>query len=268
MNHKHTLVYFIITLMFTIPMAVQAGPPSNNPHVLDARVAALEALIVAQQDMIDELTTKLACVSAASSSAELFFEGCNVHVRNGVGTTDSLNSFGNLIVGYNEATDGQDQTGSHNLVVGPEHTYSSFGGFVAGISNSVTGPHSSVSGGEINTASGPFSSVSGGQNNTATGPDSSVSGGGGNTASGDRSSVSGGEINTASGPFSSVSGGFRNDARGGVSSVSGGQNNTATGPGSSVSGGRGNTATFNDSSILGGIGLFTASPGDTIPMLP
>src|SRR5262249_37844100 len=100
---------------------------------------------------------------------DVIFEGCNVHIRSGAGATDApVNRLGNLIVGYNEV--GQPfeiRTGSHNLVVGPFHTYSSHGGFVAGHNNALLAPHASVSGGELNTASGADASVSGGVGNTA-----------------------------------------------------------------------------------------------------
>ncbi|HLK10995.1 MAG TPA: hypothetical protein VKW76_06410 [Candidatus Binatia bacterium] len=59
------------------------------------------------------------------------------------------------------------KTGSHNLVVGDGHTYTSFGGLVAGSHNAVTGPAASVGGGAGNRASGIGASVSGGSNVTA-----------------------------------------------------------------------------------------------------
>ncbi|MGH7802251.1 MAG: hypothetical protein ACREOW_16770 [Thermodesulfobacteriota bacterium] len=126
----------------------------------------------------------------------VIFSGCNVHVRNGgIGQTNTVNGRGNIIIGYNEDTfppGPNNRTGSHNLIIGPEHTYSSFGGFVAGAANTISNQVTSVSGGQGNTASGIASSVSGGLGNTASGNFSSVSGGGDNTAGGLASSVSGG----------------------------------------------------------------------------
>ena len=168
----------------------------------------------------------------------------NLQIVNGSGATDGLvDGLGNLIVGYNELRGaGDDRSGSHNLVVGKEHNFSSFGGLVAGFSNTVSGNLSSVSGGRFNTASGDYSWVSGGTGNQASGLVSSVSGGLFNTASGPFSSVSGGGYNTASQSISSVSGGRYNIASGTYSSVSGGQSNTASGDRSSVSGGNGRSA--------------------------
>jgi hypothetical protein len=116
----------------------------------------------------------------------------------GTGSTGTLNGLGNLIVGYNEES-GQTRTGSHNLVVGPLHTYTSYGGLVAGHENTVGGPYSSVSGGWRNSAEAEASSVTGGQENTASEEYSSVSGGYSNEAGGDYSSVSGGANRSVSG---------------------------------------------------------------------
>jgi len=158
----------------------------------------------------------IACLSQSADHNNVYFTGCNVHIRNGLGATDTSNAVGNLIVGYGEqfGFDRQstnpplNRSRSHNLIVGPEHAYGSYGGFAAGRTNTLSGIFASVSGGAVNTASGPYSSVSGGHHNTASGnPAPSVSGGAFNTASGDASSVSGGDGNTASGTASAVSGG-------------------------------------------------------------
>ncbi len=191
---------------------------------------ALEAFVTIDPDPINDLV-----------GPHIVFESANVHVRSGSGSTDdgctfsapncaSLTGLGNLILGYNEPEPSQNlpvprpvgRTGSHNLVVGSEHGFTSFGGLVAGEVNAVTGAYSSVSGGRNNDASGMLSSVSGGHNNDASGALSSVSGGDSSEASGVLSSVSGGYNNHASGSRSSVSGGRNNDASGILSSVSGG----------------------------------------------
>lgn len=112
---------------------------------LQARLAVLEGAI-------QSINAKLACVSPNSDYNNVYFEGCNVHVRNTTGATNFTDGFGNLIVGYDEGEG--DKTGSHNLVVGRGHTYSSVGGFVAGLSNSVTIPYGSVLGGAGKTAPG------------------------------------------------------------------------------------------------------------------
>lgn len=140
--------------------------------------------------------------------ADLSVTEGNLQVTSGSGATaGAVNGKGNVIVGYNEGSGGQTRTGSHNIVVGREHEYTSFGGLVVGQGNTISGWFSSVTGGLANTASGDWSTVSGGATNTASSNLASVSGGTGNTASGPLSSVSGGQGNTASGIYSSVSGG-------------------------------------------------------------
>ena len=160
------------------------------------------------------------------------FSGVNVQVVSGSGNTDGpINGVGNLIVGYNELRGGlgNDRTGSHNLIVGTQNNYSSFGGLVAGRFNTISGQYASVSGGQLNTASGLYASVSGGTTNRAINFAASVSGGVRNRASNFYASVSGGQLNTASGDVASVSGGSNNTASGSFASVSGGFNRSASG---------------------------------------
>jgi hypothetical protein len=132
---------------------------------------------------------------------DFIFRNLNVHVQSGSGSTNgAINGRGNLIVGYDEERNiGSDKSGSHNLVVGINHNYTSFGGLVAGYESTISGQYSAVSGGQGNSALGDFSSVSGGGWNYALGNISSVSGGYDNTAVSLTSSVSGGTSRTAPG---------------------------------------------------------------------
>ena len=186
-----------------------------------AQMVTLQSLINSvAADIPDCMTTAL----GAGGVDDVIFTGCNVHVQNGQGITASSNGVGNLIIGYNEddvfinpghpAYGANDRGGSHNVVIGPEHIYSSYGGLVAGYSNTVSGDYASVSGGAHNTASGIMASVSGGWYNKA---------------SAYYASVSGGDSNEASAPTASVSGGFGNEASGTRASVSGGDSRTASG---------------------------------------
>jgi hypothetical protein len=124
----------------------------------------------------------------------LQFSGINVQIVDGSGdTAGPTDGRGNLIIGYNEANNQpKGRTGSHNVLIGPEHTYSSFGGLVAGGDNAVSGEHASVCGGGSNTASGLRAAVSGGFENEASGQDTAISGGVFNIASGGVATVSGG----------------------------------------------------------------------------
>ncbi len=179
---------------------------------LEMRIAQLEALLAnVTRVIVDERDT-------------IRFSGVNVHIVDGSGTTDgTVNGLGNLIVGYNELRGSlDDRTGSHNIVVGREHNYSSYGGLVAGSLNTLTAPYASVSGGRNNSARYAYSSVSGGEFNQALGYGDSVSGGHNNTANGQYASVSGGYSNEASGEGASVSGGYDSTATGDYATVSGG----------------------------------------------
>ena len=267
---------------------IQAGKIS----VLDEQVVALQQTDAALGSRLASVenseTMKLNPFLAVTTDEEMSlplirFTGVNLQLVNGEGPFPAVtgageggpfpavNGLGNLIIGYNEAEPeggaAIGRSGSHNIVVGPGHGYSSSGGLVAGLDNKISGHYASVTGGHVNQATADFSSVSGGGANRATGFSSSISGGyssqttgshssvsGGfsNLAAGRRASVSGGQENQALQDFSSVSGGLNNFAGSDWASVSGGKDNAARGLRSSVSGGRSNVAWGNDSSVSGG----------------
>jgi hypothetical protein len=163
--------------------------------LVDQDVAGQTATLQAQITVLQTAAGTTPCMRRVGTN--VIFEGCNVFVLSGTGATDApVNGLGNLIIGYNEPSPGGGITefrgGSHNLVVGRFHTYSSYGGFVAGSNNAVTEPAASVSGGSNNTASGNAASVSGGGSNTASGIVASVSGGSGRSATGNFDWVAGG----------------------------------------------------------------------------
>jgi trimeric autotransporter adhesin len=257
-----------LVILALIGGALQAGPAADaQSQNLGDRLADLE-------DTLRKLKKLLAHITIAKDDEgrpEIILSGVNLRIVNGLGSTDCQrpegpfpdcpNGLGNLIVGYNELRetfpDEEDtnnvRTGSHNVVVGQEHNFSSVGGIVVGAFNTIGNAFASVSGGRRNTAMGRDSSVSGGENNTASGDSSAISGGQFNTASGFVPTISGGENNMALGFAATVSGGRVNTALGESSAVSGGSGNTASGSGSSVSGGAANTASGNFASISGGV---------------
>ena len=123
----------------------------------------------------------------ATSGGNVIVTKANLQVRNGQDDIDfeETNGFGNLILGYNEI-DGQYgsvRTGSHNVVVGPYNSYSSYNGLVVGIRNSIANRYASAVGGTRNAATG------------SEGP-----------------CVTGGAYNTAASTFTTVSGGFQHTA--------------------------------------------------------
>jgi len=239
---------------------------------LEARIAALENQPGSQvtQDQVDILgnmsTVQIPTDDVGGTAKTIRITGCNLQIVNGLDATNgdlgdpggavvtATNGVGNLIVGYQELhpTEPDDRTGSHNIVVGARHDYSSAGGLLAGYRNTISGAYSSALGGRENTASGDRSCVSGGRDNIASGPSSCVSGGRTNTASGTESSVSGGKTNTASAFQASVSGGDTNTASGSQASVSGGSDNEASANAASISGGEANIASAFRASVAGG----------------
>jgi hypothetical protein len=205
-----------VVLLSLLSLALPSGKAADTPPTgLADQVAALQE--------------KLKALTFDDATNEVVITGANLRIVNGLGSTETTNGVGNLIVGYNEFDPliTNIRTGSHNVVVGRANNFSSFGGLAVGTLHEISGRYSSVCGGDQNIASADNSSVCGGFGNTASGVISSISGGAGNTASGFQAAVSGGTRNTASGLSSSVSGGQDNTASGDFSSVSGGLNRTA-----------------------------------------
>jgi hypothetical protein len=115
-------------LTWALPAVIaQEEDAKKGPKGLAQRVAALEELLQ----------------HFSREKNEIFITGANLHIVNGLGSTDCFddegneiancpNGLGNLIVGYNEPrppeTTPNIRTGSHNVVVGTLHNFSSFGG--------------------------------------------------------------------------------------------------------------------------------------------
>ncbi|MCP4132609.1 MAG: hypothetical protein GY754_16715 [bacterium] len=141
--------------------------------LINLNIGTIETRLSDVESTVTNLNTAFSGVSRDGST--ITFSGVNVQIVNGSGSTYGLNGLGNLVVGYNDARydalpDGFKntvQTGSHNVVIGGYHNFTSYGGIVAGRCNSITGAGSSVTGGKYNIASGVSSSVVGGLFNTA-----------------------------------------------------------------------------------------------------
>lgn len=151
--------------------------------------------------------------SGVGGKPTIQFSGVNVQIVNGEGKTESTNGAGNLILGYDERLAGEKkQTGSHNLILGIDQTFTSFGGIVDGKSNTISAAFASVTGGEVNSATNNFTSVSGGIKNTASGPISSISGGEENSATNFDDVVAGGKGNRNNSTLASaILGGDQNE---------------------------------------------------------
>ena len=183
----------IVALLIIIPISIYASARSTSGGLAE-RVAELEAEVAELSAVLQFVYIEEEAINNLAGP-HWIIEGANVHVRSGSGDTadgcpsippddnicESLTGLGNLIVGYNEERSVRGfpeiRVGSHNLIVGDFHEYSSFGGFVAGVENVVSHVYASVCGGVGNRASGLASSVCGGNGNVASGEKSSVCGG-------------------------------------------------------------------------------------------
>lgn len=100
---------------------------------------------------VDEADTGDTDVFNDESVVTFVINGANLAVRDGQGASspdgEPTNGRGNLIVGYDEG-EAANKTGSHNLVVGPNHTYTSWGGLVQGSEHAVMGRNAAAIGGE------------------------------------------------------------------------------------------------------------------------
>lgn len=242
---------------------------------LTAQMKDASALAARQQQSIDSLrasndllTSRLGCVLRFSGPRDLVVDGCNLHVQNGVGQTGTINSYGNLIIGYNK-NEVSTRTGSHNLILGDLHEYTSTGGIVSGTENTLSAPGATILssgqshanfvsatiigadrgiadgnviliGGQRNygSAAAHFSAVVGGVENHVTGSSSVVIAGTMNTATGGNSLVCGGSENTAGGSSDVACGGSRNTSTGSRSVLVGGNQNAAAGANGIVTGGQ------------------------------
>jgi hypothetical protein len=124
-NQNATLSSQVTALQCTVSaLQTQTGASSTQLTALTASVSVLQT---ARADLSCMITAV-----GVGPNKDVIFNGCNVHVRNATGQTQAANGAGNLIIGYNEEADpAKARTGSHNLVIGPRHGYSSVAGLVA-----------------------------------------------------------------------------------------------------------------------------------------
>jgi hypothetical protein len=196
---------------------------------LEERIVSLTQANANQAQEIAALKQRLAqaegkLVYVSVQGNDMFITGANLHIRNGLGSTNgnpadpravnlaqtTVNGLGNLIIGYNAPggiSNESSRDGSHNLVVGDFNYYSSFGAIVAGRDNAALAPYASTLGGRTNRAEAEFSSVVGGAFNITDGSTAAILGGNANEASDIDATVCGGNGNQATARFSSVGGG-------------------------------------------------------------
>lgn len=266
-------------------LAVQA-----DNDALKSQVKDLKAALAAEISLQDVIT-----VETVNGIRTVRLTGVNLQVVNGTNSTETVNGSGNVIIGYDEPNTGtrigcslaldangtvlgtqgeclaaggtviaKQKTGSHNLVMGSQNSYSSAAGIVSGTQNFIAGLYASSISGSNNVVTGRDAVAVSGAGNHATGVDAAILGGSTNTASGSSSSVSGGSLNTASSVTATISGGLRNKASGTQSNVSGGSSNEASGQSSHVGGGNTNKASATNSTVAGGFSNEAQAPASSV----
>lgn len=170
----------------------RAGSLEVRATALEHNITVLRTIVDAHETQIGGLEERTQFISIEGTN--MLLTGANLCIVNGTGSSAITNGLGNLVIGYNEDLLGgpNGRGGSHNVVVGTEHSYSSYSGIVAGTFNSVAAPFASVLGGQHNTIFGPNAVICGGGFSLAAGSDSVICGGYGNGSIGDFSVVGGG----------------------------------------------------------------------------
>ena len=150
-------------------------PTSTSARCLLTAITALQAQVTSLTSQVSSLQTMLTAVQnnhalalgpyvSVDSSAEnglkgphIIFSGANVHIESGSGSTVDSIGLGNLVIGYDEdsmaaSTIDGNRSGSHNLVVGPQHEFTGSGSVVFGYANFTSADSASVTGGECSAA--------------------------------------------------------------------------------------------------------------------
>jgi len=177
---------------------------------LEARLSETEATLAETETALAEAEAAIAVLESELSDdlvalddylevddEEVRFVGANVYIQSGSGVTHDDGpptlGLGNLTIGYDDEP-GLDRSGSHNIVLGGSHNYSSYGGLIGGYGNTVSGAYA-VAFGANNFAGGQQAVILGGIDNEAPGSQSVVVGGTDNKADGHANTVVGGYDN-------------------------------------------------------------------------
>ena len=160
----------LIGVAFFLGMAMASPAP---------QVPANAGLTQAQRDILNLLSIEyFDDCGGGPGYKTLRVTGANFQVVNGLGTTNTTNGLGNLLIGYQESAFATcDHSGSHNIVGGIDSDYASYGGAVLGTNNYINGILASVLGGQSNTGSGWNSVIVGGEGSLTLGSMSVLSGG-------------------------------------------------------------------------------------------
>jgi len=207
----------------------------SSAHLSDTAAAEHAAQLDDLETRVTEADSLMQYISI-DARGDVVFTDTNILVTNGAGDTAAPNGKGNLFVGYN-AYDGEDRSGSHNIVVGDHNAVTGTSGLIVGSHHLLSGHGSAIIGGDLNTVHGDGSVTIGGYSNDVSGTQASALGGAHNQVSGTLATVIGGYANLASGYLSTAGPGRENVASGPYSAALGGALNTASGDSSTTTGG-------------------------------
>ena len=123
---------FAATLNVCVPEKEGAALKTPKAGKCAAKYNESRLLPQAEAEELEKIKQDIKYVaSGVGGKTTIQFSGVNVQVVNGAGKTESVNGEGNLVIGYDEDS-GREQQGSHNLVLGVEQTFTSYGGIIAG----------------------------------------------------------------------------------------------------------------------------------------
>jgi hypothetical protein len=230
---------------------------SRRIDELEAAVQAIEstgtsAAVLARLDAL-EATLDPFSLETVDGRRTVRISAANLQLVDGTGDTDGTpNGLGNLMIGYAESHAGLERGGSHNVVLGRDNEWSSFGGLVTGRYNRVAGEDTAVIGGRYSDTTGAGAVSIGGLGADVSGEGAVGVGGTENSLSGVHAVAVAGLRNEANGPHSLAAGGWKVEASGDRATVIGGFHNDASGTGAVVAGGDSNTATAAATVAIGG----------------
>ena len=177
------LILVSLGVLLLTPAVASASTPTLKS--LAKSLAALQKQVKTQSAQIKSLSAQLTkaksvlalapYVSVTGSTLNgvvgpnIVFKGTNVHVMSTTSEADT-SGLGNLIVGWDDEPATTQRSGSNNLICGDYNSFTSYGCFLAGFYNAVSGIGASVSGGVGNQASNAAASVSGGDGNQRRSP--------------------------------------------------------------------------------------------------
>lgn len=196
-DQRRSLIHHINGKAEIAALQLQVADLKNQMASLTSSEASLLNLLKSAQTDIGALQAKLNALGSNGSSStggstvlstlakyvtvdpnpingmngpHVIFTGVNVHIRSGSGSTGdggTATGLGNLVVGYNALPiQGAGQRiGSHNIIGGDGNSFSSFGGLVFGLQNTIGNSYAAILGGESNQAVGFASSILGGRAN-------------------------------------------------------------------------------------------------------